>query len=161
MLQPGAMCNGMWQVSYRMDKKLFLFFSLFFVGAALYHFIGIFHKINDAPVWRHTLFVIINLFCVYGLLKRPWYFLYFFFLFMLQQFNGHGRKALALLAEGQAIDWVGMCEMPILLAIFILLILDKCDKKKAERPAQSLPEKNDASATIRLKDRSNSTDDFR
>lgn len=102
-----------------------IFFKTYAVLAlmiAIYHFWGIFYKFGETPVWRHILFVFINLFCVYGVLKRPNYFFYFFCILCIQQYYSHGHYFIKLWAEKREIHWISVFEfflLPIALICFI------------------------------------------
>lgn len=95
-------------------SNLFVAFAVLFSVAAIFHFVGIFYKVNDAPFWRHVLFVAIDVFCVYGLLRRPKYFVYLFGLFLLQQYYSHGSYLINMWTEKKQLHWI---------SIFILLLL--------------------------------------
>jgi len=94
------------------------FFSFFFLVTAIYHSVGIFYQVNDSPAWRHGLFVLINLFCIYGLFKRPWYFIYFLVLLLLQQFYSHGGDLQAYYKQTGKIDWLSLLDI-LFLVIFL------------------------------------------
>lgn len=116
-------------------KILFYTVALFFFIAAIYHAVGIFYKVNDVPVWRHALFVAINLFCVYGLLKRPRYFLYFFCVLIIQQYLSHGSQLINLWYMEHRIDWISLAVL-VLLPIGLLGLLDDF---KANKIAETQP----------------------
>lgn len=56
----------------------------------LFHLTGVFYPVNEAPVWRHIIFVFVNFISVYGFLKRPKWFIYAFIPLLFQQFYSHG-----------------------------------------------------------------------
>jgi hypothetical protein len=95
----------------------------FLVGC--FHLIGIFYPINSSPAWRHALFVGINLFCAYGFLKRPRFFVYLFFLLLLQQIYSHGGDAIAIWNQQQIINWIDVAVVLLTFAAFVLLVIDK------------------------------------
>jgi hypothetical protein len=86
-------------------RALFRLFALFSLGAAAYHAVGLSHPVNDQPLWRHALFIGIDLSCTYGFLKRPRWFVWFFGALAVQQWYGHGRSLLRRFAEGH-IPWI-------------------------------------------------------
>jgi len=54
----------------------------------------------DSPPWRHALFLALNLVCVAGFLRRPWYFLPAFVVLAIQQGSTHGVDAVQAAARG-------------------------------------------------------------
>ena len=106
-------------------NKLFIIFSILFVFAAMYHAAAIFIKLNDSPAWRNIFFVLINLFCVYGLLIRRKYFIYFFGLLLVQQLYSHGSSLINSLEADGKLDWRNIAVLSILPFIFICLIADR------------------------------------
>ncbi|MCW3109168.1 MAG: hypothetical protein JWQ09_3674 [Segetibacter sp.] len=92
---------------------------------AVYHFVGLFYKINDSPTWRHLLFVAINLFCVYGFLKRPKYFVYFVVVLLVQQYYSHGTYLVKLWIEKRQIDWISVFDLLLLPVALICLLEDR------------------------------------
>jgi hypothetical protein len=89
------------------------------------HFIGIFYPINSSPTWRHTLFVGINLFSAYGFLKRPRFFVYLFFLLLLQQIYSHGGNAIAIWNQQHVVSWIDVIVLIFTALAFALLLIDK------------------------------------
>jgi len=110
-------------------KKLFVVLAIFSLLAAIYHLTGVFCKINESPVWRHALFVGINLFCVFGFLKRPNYFIYFFCLLFLQQYYSHGRHLIKLWHAQHAIHWISLFVL-IALPVGLICLLEDSKTKK-------------------------------
>ena len=93
----------------RNNRTAFLYALAFLVlMAGVYHFIGLFYKINDAPIWRHVLFVLVDFYCVYGLLKRPKYFVYFFLIMTIQQYYSHGFQLIENWNAAHKIHWVSL-----------------------------------------------------
>jgi hypothetical protein len=109
---------------------LFIVFAVLGAMAALYHLTGIFYTINAAPGWRHLLFVIINLFCVYGVLKRPGYFTWFFGALLVQQYYSHGFYLLKLWNEQQRIHWISVLDLVLLPIVLVCLIDDRRNRKR-------------------------------
>ena len=104
--------------------RLFKIASLLSLLAAVYHLVGIFYPINSSPAWRHLLFVCVALFCSYGLTKRPKYFVYFFFLLVVQQFYSHGGSLINQWIQYHTIDWISLVLLLFLPVIFFNLILE-------------------------------------
>lgn len=103
---------------------LFRIASLLAFIAAAYHFIGLFYPVNSAPLWRHLLFIFIDSLCAYGLMKRPNYFVYFFFLFLVQQFYTHGGRLLNQWNDHHTIDWISILVLLFMPTVFVNLILE-------------------------------------
>jgi hypothetical protein len=106
-------------------RILFYAFTILSFLAAIYHLIGIFYKINNSPVWRHVIFVVVNLFCIYGFLKRPKYFIYFFCVLTLQQYNSHGSHLIRLYTLEHKIHWISLFVIILLPIGLFCLFEDK------------------------------------
>jgi hypothetical protein len=109
-------------------KIIFIIFAAFFIISAGYHLVALFIKVNDSPVWRNLLFIGINLFVAYCLLKRFRWFIFFFPLLMIQQFYSHGSDLLNMWHAQHKIDWMSLLVLLILPTIFIFLLLDRAGK---------------------------------
>lgn len=104
---------------------LFQGFAILFLLAAIYHIVGaFFYKVDDSPAWRHLLFVGINLWCMYGVLKRPAYFVYVVVLLLIQQYYSHGTYMMRLWAEQKQIHWISVVDLLLLPVAFICLMED-------------------------------------
>jgi len=108
----------------RSKSVLFKVFAALFAITSIYHMAGLFVRINDSPIWRHLLFVDINLFCVYGFLKRPKYFVYLFALLLIQQYYSHGTALVQLWLDKKEIDWISVFDLIILPVALICLVED-------------------------------------
>lgn len=80
---------------------------------------------------RHLFFVGISAFGVYGLWKRPTWFVYFFCMLMLQQFYSHGGFAIKHWQTKHKIDWISVTIISLMPIIFIALIKEKIHASKA------------------------------
>jgi hypothetical protein len=100
------------------------FFSFFFLITAIYHFIGIFYKINDSSALRHSLFVLINLFCIFGFFKRPKYFAVFLTFLLIQQFYSHGGDIIGYYRQVHKIDWISIADILFLVFVLRYYIID-------------------------------------
>lgn len=100
---------------YWREKTNMLFGGIFGV-AAFYHFAGIFIHVNDASVLRHALFVMIDMYCIYGFVFRPRYFNLFFSVLTIQQIYTHGSQLAMLWSLEHRIHWIS-------LAVIILIPL--------------------------------------
>ena len=110
--------------SVKSRTVLFKMFAVLSFFVAVYHLVGVFYKVNDSPVWRHLLFVAINLFCVYGILKRPGYFVYLVALLLVQQYYSHGISLVKMWMEKKQVDWISLLVLLLLPIIFICLVED-------------------------------------
>jgi len=118
--------------STKTRSNLFVMFVVLFFLAAIYHFVGIFYKVNDAPVWKHLLFVEIDLFCAYGILRRPKYFAYLFALFLLQQYYSHGTYLINMWNEKKQVHLISLFVLFVLPFALICLIEGNKTKSKEE-----------------------------
>ena len=112
---------------------LFKVFAGLACVAGIYHFIGVFYKVDESPVWRHILFVAINIFCVYGFLKRPKYFTWFVALLFVQQCYSHGTYMVNLGLQTKHIHWISVSDLLLLPIGLICLIEDNNWKSKKLR----------------------------
>ena len=119
-------------ISDNTKRMLFYAFAILSMLAAICHFIGIFYKINDSPVWRNALFVVVNSFCIYGFLQRPKYFFYFFCVLTLQQYYSHGRYLIRLWTLQHAIHWISLCLLIVLPIELYCLFADSRSKNIKE-----------------------------
>ena len=111
-----------------MNKKtlqvLFIVFALLALAATVYPAIGSIKPFDATPAWRHILFVGINIICIYGLLKRPYWFIWFWTLLTLQQLCSHGSHFVRLLSENK-FTWIDFGVLVLMPVIFILMLIDK------------------------------------
>lgn len=108
-------------------KFSFVLFALLAFAAALYHIYGAIKPFDSTSAWRHILFIGINIICMYGLLKRPVWFVLLFGILTLQQLYSHGLHFITLLKKGEFI-WIDFCVLLLLPLIFVLLLIDKKSK---------------------------------
>lgn len=105
-------------------------FAALAFAAALYHIVGVIHKVNDSPAWRHLLFAGINLFCGYGFIKRPTYFTYFITALLIQQYYSHGSYLIQTWLQASKIHWISIAVLVVLPFSLICLIEDGKSKGK-------------------------------
>ena len=74
-------------------------------------------------------FVGINLLCIYGILKRPVWFIYFFTVLFVQQVYGHGSDIAQQWLKYKTIDWISLLVLLFLPLIFVSLIVDSVKKR--------------------------------
>ena len=116
--------------SAKARSLLFILFAVVLISDAIYHLIRIIYKVDDSSVLRHLLFVGIDLFCVYGTLKRPKYFVYFIVLFFIQQYYSHGTYLINMWNEKKQIHWISVFDLLLLPICLISLIEDYKMKNK-------------------------------
>ena len=114
--------------SKKTRNVLFKVFAVLLSLIAIYHFVGVFYKVNDSPIWRHLLFVVINLFCVYGILKRPKYFVYLVALLLIQQYYSHGTYMVTMWIEKKQVHWISVFDL-LLLPIVLISLIEDCKMK--------------------------------
>lgn len=115
----------------RFRNYLFIVLAIGALLAAVYHMVGLFYPINDAPVWRHALFVAINLLLAICLYKRPAFFLPLFALLMLQQFYSHGTELITAWSAEHRVDWPSVLVLIFLPITLYALWVDYRSKKQA------------------------------
>ena len=97
--------------------------------AASYHLIGVFYPVNDAPTWRHIVFVFVNAISVYGFLKRPKWFVYSFFPLLIQQFYSHGSAFYNKWTTASEIGYIDGALLILLPIFFINMVIDLKNKQ--------------------------------
>ena len=112
-----------------MNKKIFriifIVAAVLSFGALLYHAKGIFYPAPPTPAWRHAIFVLVNITCIYGLLKRPKWFTWFVGALTLQQWYSHGGYAIELWQKQHIIHWISVGVVFFMPLLFILLLLER------------------------------------
>jgi hypothetical protein len=116
-------------------KMVFIILKIAKVGffvAACYHFIAIFIRLNDAPVWRNILFVLINMLCAIEIQKGKSYFIFLFSILFIQQLISHGGSLIKSCNTNQT-DWLSIFVLISITAIYASLLISKresIDSKK-------------------------------
>ena len=108
----------------KQQPKIFIVFAALAFAAMLYHTVGAVQPFDATPAWRHTLFIGITTICIFGLLKRPKWFVWFFGVLTIQQLYSHGSHFIQVFRENKInpIDTAVLLLMPL---IFILLLKDR------------------------------------
>ena len=114
--------------SPKIRVSFFYVVSVVFLLTAVYHVVGLFYPVNDSPKWRHLLFIIINLFSVYGFLKRPQYFVWFVIVLLMQQSYSHGTSLVKQWVDKGQIDWISLFVLLLLPVALICLVEDNKSK---------------------------------
>ncbi|MEO7312424.1 MAG: hypothetical protein ABIX01_18625 [Chitinophagaceae bacterium] len=110
------------------DKKahsLFYIYAFGFVIVALYHVNRYFFTPAAESATRHLVFVGICTICVFGLLKRPAWFLYFFGALTLQQIYGHGSHLLHQWNGLHTVNYIDLGVVVMTPVIFVSLIRNR------------------------------------
>jgi hypothetical protein len=112
-----------------MSKKalhiIFYAFTIISFIAMLYHIKGIFYPTTLTPAWRHGIFVCINIICIYGVIKRPKWFIWFAVILTVQQWYSHGSYAIHLWQTENKIHWISVVDVILLPVLVWLLFLDR------------------------------------
>jgi hypothetical protein len=111
-----------------MNKKalhiIFYAFAVICFFAMLYHIKGIFYPTTVTAAWRHGIFVFINIICIYGVIKRPKWFIWFAVILTIQQWYSHGGYALQLWQTENRIDWISIGDIILLPVLVWLLFIE-------------------------------------
>ena len=111
-------------MSNRLKNILFYVFAVLAFAVLLYHTAGAVQPFDATPSWRHTLFIAICTICIYGLLKRPKWFVWFFGVLMIQQLYSHGSHFIQLL-KANKFNPIDTAVLPLMPLVFILLLMDR------------------------------------
>ncbi|HEY4786321.1 MAG TPA: hypothetical protein VIH57_09730 [Bacteroidales bacterium] len=116
-----------------MNNRVFVYFSFGIVAFGIYHLIGIFYKIDMSPAWRHGFFFALSIFGIYGVLKRPRYFVFLFPIIVGQQLYSHGTDFINYWTLNHRIDWLSLFVLVFMPTLYALLVMDlnkKTDKNQ-------------------------------
>ncbi len=104
---------------------IFYLYALAFVVAALYHVNRYFFPSAHEPLLKHLLFLGIYTICVFGLVKRPKWFLYFFGALMLLQLYSHGSHLFSQWRTFHTINYIDLCVVVMMPVIFVSLLRNR------------------------------------
>jgi predicted membrane protein len=111
-----------------MNKKarhiIFMVFAALAFIAVLYHIAAFVQPLDESPAWRHAIFIAVCTICVYGLLKRPKWFVWFFGVLMVQQLYSHGSRLIHLL-QADKFNFIDAAVVLLTPIVFILLLKEK------------------------------------
>lgn len=96
------------QFIYLYRKHVYLLLTVAMAIASLYHLTGMFQPSANTPFWRHRAFFCLDLFCVYGFIQRPKYFILLFAAFTIQQYVSHGEQIISLWIDQGRIHWISV-----------------------------------------------------
>ena len=115
---------------------IFIVYAIFALIASVYHALSIYRPESDPPIvnpvasLRHAIFILINIIFVYGVLKRPKWFVWFVLTLTLQQWYSHGSYAIELWQQQHIVHWISVADILLLPLLLILLIADKKNKQQ-------------------------------
>ena len=103
---------------------MFSIVAIGFALAAMHHGVAIVIPGwgEPSPVWRHALFVVVNIAVAAGLVFRPRFFAVLFTLLTLQQLYSHGTYGWHVLTTEGRIDWssvVVVVALPVLAGLLV------------------------------------------
>jgi hypothetical protein len=110
----------------RLKNILFFLFAASGFAPLFYHIAGGIKPFDATPVWRHILFTGICVICIYGLIKRPKWFVLFFGILTVQQLYSHGSHFVYLMRMNK----VNLTDGAVLIMMPVILILLVIDRKK-------------------------------
>ena len=129
---------GLLQITptYLMTKKtfdiIFIVFAVLVFCALINHVLQIIYpdKQNHAVItlifsFQHMLFIIINGICIYGILKRPDWFIWFAGLLTFQQWYSNGSYAITAWNKTQQVHWLSIGLIILFPLLVFFLILEK------------------------------------
>jgi hypothetical protein len=115
-----------------MNKRfIFFIFILLSLAALIFHIKEMIWPGGSTPLWRHIFFALVNCICIYGITKRPAWFIWFTALLTLQQWYSHGSYAVTIWQQQKTIDWISIGIILLLPLLFILLLLEKKENKSS------------------------------
>ena len=101
---------------------ILLFFAVLGAFSAVFHAFHVVFPSGETPIWRHTVFVGINIFFVWGMIHRPKYFEVFLWILTLQQLFSHGTYLVRHFQEAAEVHWISagvVVLMPICLIFYL------------------------------------------
>jgi len=107
----------------KQQPKIFIVFAVLSFAAMLYHTAGAVQPFDATPAWRHTLFIGICTICMFGFVKRPRWFVWFFGLLLLQQLYSHGSHFIQVFRQNK-INTIDAAVLLLMPAAFVLLLLN-------------------------------------
>ncbi len=121
---------------YSMTKKtfniIFIVFAVLAFCALIYHIKEIispskksFAIISLVGSFRHIVFVLINCICIYGILRRPLWFIWFLGLLTIQQWYSHGSYIVEYWKVSNHIHWISVGVVLLMPLLFYLLIFER------------------------------------
>ncbi len=114
-------------MSKRLHFAIFVGFAVLCFTVLIYHIVGAIQPFDATPAWRHVIFIGVCSISIYGLLKRPGWFVWFFGLLTLQQLYSHGSHFVNQLSDGK-INWIDLTVVVVTPIVFILLLADRKTK---------------------------------
>ncbi len=113
------------QPSEKRPLKIFYIYAFLALVAGLYHVNRYFFPSQDEPVMKHLIFLGICTICVFGLIKRPKWFLYFFGALTLYQLYSNGSHLFNQWRTFHTINYIDLCVVVMMPVIFVSLIRNR------------------------------------
>ena len=106
---------------------LFRIYALLFLISALYHLIGLIYPemLVPVPLWRHLLFLIINMLSIVLILNRMKWSLYYFIILTVQQVYSHSNRMYDFWVLENKFDTISFIIILVLPPLNILLYHDQ------------------------------------
>jgi hypothetical protein len=113
-----------------------------FLGAAIYHLAAVLIPPFAAvaypygyPLWRHALFIAINVSVASMFLKRSPWVIWMVALMTLQIYNGHGRYAWMVWSRESRIAWIDVLTVVGATVLLLLLVAARDPKRSSHVPS--------------------------
>ncbi len=124
-----------------MSKKTFNIIFIVFAALAFFslinHIIEIIYPDKSAHAIitlvgsaRHVVFAFINAVCIFGILKRPVWFIWFLGLLILYQWYIHGSYLAEFWQLKHQVRWISIAVIVLLPLLFYFLMLEQKSKQK-------------------------------
>jgi len=122
--------NATTEMAEKMTSKksrnpIFYIYAFLAAFIALYHINKYFFPSANEHATRHLIFVGICTICVFGLIKRPAWFLYFFGALMLQQLYSHGSQLINQWKEVHTVNYTDLIVVVMMPVIFVSLLRNR------------------------------------
>ena len=106
---------------------LFRIYALLFLISALYHLVGLFYPkmLVPVPLWRHALFLIINMLSLVLILYRTKWSLYYFIILTVQQVYSHSIRMYDFWILESKFDTISFIIILLLPPLILLLHYDQ------------------------------------
>ena len=117
---------------YRVGAAAFLAAALYHLAAVLIPAFGEIAYTATYPLWRHVVFILINVTFAWLLVRQVRWVVWPFALLTLQIFNGHGRAAWMAWSRESRFAWVDVLTTVGASVFLILLIVSR--RRDRERP---------------------------
>ena len=111
--------------SKKSKSIIFYFYAMVSLFVALYHINKYFYLSVSESATRHLIFIGICTICVFGFVKRPLWFVYFFGALVLQQLYSHGNHLLMQWDVIHRINYIDLVVVVMMPVIFVSLLRNR------------------------------------